>query len=186
MPTDIDTVIAEIIGREGGYVNDPDDPGGPTKYGITQATLSDWRGRPVSAEDVRALGREEAGEIYRRRYFEAPRLSLAPESLQPFLLDAAVNHGPAAAVRMLQRVLADTGADGLGIDGRMGPETARAAADAYARMGSWLLAALADERRRVYFGLAAARPALAKFLDGWIARASGFDPRPPVPEMERA
>jgi len=182
-----DRLISEIIAREGGYVADPDDPGGPTNHGITQATLAEWRGRPVAPEEVAALTREEAATIYRARYYEAPRLSLAPHVLQPFLLDAAVNHGPVEAVRMLQRVLADTGAEGLDIDGRLGPATARAARAALDRLGNWLLAALADERRRVYFGLVAARPQLSKFLDGWIARANAFDPRQtPVSDREHA
>lgn len=172
----VDTLIDDIIAREGGYANDPDDPGGPTKYGITQATLSDYLGRPVSASEVAALAREQARAIYRSRYYDAPRLGLAPDALHPFLLDAAVNHGPAQAVRMLQRVLADTGTGGLAIDGAMGPETAEAARAALARLGSRLLASLAEERRRVYLSLAADRPALEKFLDGWLARADAFDP----------
>ena len=48
----LQTLIAELIQREGGYVDDPDDRGGPTKYGITLATLQAWRHTPVSAADV--------------------------------------------------------------------------------------------------------------------------------------
>lgn len=172
----VDALIDEIIAREGGYVNDPDDPGGPTKYGVTQATLAAYLGRPVSASEVAALDRERVRRIYRSMYYDAPRIGLAPQALQPFLLDTAVNHGPAEAVRMLQRVLADTGATGLAIDGVMGPDTAEAARAAIARIGKRLLSSVADERRRVYLRLAAERPALGKFLGGWLARADAFDP----------
>jgi len=173
----VDALIDDIIAREGGYVNDPDDPGGPTKYGVTQATLAAYLGRPVSASDVAALTGEQARSIYRSKYYDTPRLGLAPDALQPFLLDAAVNHGPAEAVRMLQRVLADTGTTGLAIDGMMGAQTAEAARAAYARIGERLLSSVADERRRVYLRLAAERPVLGKFLGGWLARADAFDPR---------
>jgi lysozyme family protein len=67
MTTTDDAILAAILRREGGFVNHPADRGGPTHYGITQATLQAWRGRAVSEEDVRALSVEEAKAIYRAR-----------------------------------------------------------------------------------------------------------------------
>ena len=52
MSDDVDDLISDIIRREGGYVNHPDDRGGPTNYGITQATLSEWRRQPVTEFQV--------------------------------------------------------------------------------------------------------------------------------------
>jgi len=170
-------VLDAILEREGGFVNDPEDPGGATKYGITRDTLAQWRGGPVSLDEVAALEEEEARAIYRARYYEAPGFDRAPQALQPFLVDAAVNHGPATAVKILQRVLRAAGAASLAADGIFGPETQEAAEAAWRRLGDWLLAALADERRRVYFALTARNPRLEKFLDGWLARANSFDPR---------
>jgi len=173
----VESLIEDVIAREGGYVNDPDDPGGPTKYGITQNTLAAYLGRPVSVSEVAALTQRQAHAIYRSNYIDRPRVNLAPAPLQPFLLDSAVNHGPADAVRMLQRVLSDVGTLELAIDGVMGPQTAEAARVTLTRTGDrLLLSSLADERRRLYLRLTAERPALKKFLAGWIARADSFDP----------
>jgi lysozyme family protein len=64
----IDTILDEIIRREGGYVNHPADRGGPTKYGITAQTLGRWRklDRPATATEVKALTETEARAIYRQ------------------------------------------------------------------------------------------------------------------------
>lgn len=61
--------LALVLAQEGGYADHPYDPGGATNFGITIATLRDWRGRPVSKADVRALGRDEVAAIYRARYW---------------------------------------------------------------------------------------------------------------------
>jgi len=171
----LNSLLDAILEREEGFVNDPNDPGGATKYGISRETLADWRGRPVSVAEVAALAPDEAHAIDRARYYERPRIDRAPESLQSLLLDAAVNHGPGAAVTMLQQVLSAVSEETLSIDGMLGPQTAAEAA--WQQLGDWLLAALADERRRVYFQLTARRPVLTKFLEGWLARANSFDPR---------
>src|SRR5690606_13690489 len=66
----IDTILDEIIRREGGYVNHPADRGGPTNFGITAQTLGSWRklGRPATAAEVQALKEPEARAIYRQQY----------------------------------------------------------------------------------------------------------------------
>ena len=64
----IDTILDEIIRREGGYVNHPADRGGPTNFGITAQTLGSWRklGRPATTAEVRALTEAEARAVYRQ------------------------------------------------------------------------------------------------------------------------
>ena len=119
-----------IIAREGGYVNDPDDPGGATNHGVTIHTLRRLgldlnRDGRVDARDVRRLTQAQAEEIFLRDYFHAPRLDLLPVSLQATVFDMQVNAGR-QAVRLLQRLLRDMGYD-LAIDGACGPQTARAA-----------------------------------------------------------
>lgn len=115
--TDAD-IIAHIMVSEGGYVNNPADRGGPTKFGITLATLAAWRGYPVNAGDVEALTDAEALKIYRRRYLEDTHIEKIPNAeLRAVILDAAVNHGPKAAIRMLQLAL------GCPADGVLGPGT---------------------------------------------------------------
>jgi len=173
----VEDSLAQILRHEGGYIDDPDDPGGATNFGITQATLAAWRGAAVTAEDVRALNKDEALAIYRRRYISDPGLDKLPETVQPVMIDAAVNHGPAQAVRFLQHVLNQIGDEGLTEDGVIGPATLAAAEKNSARVGDWLVAAIVEERRRFYFRLAARRPASAKFLNGWLRRIASYEPK---------
>jgi lysozyme family protein len=104
--------LAAVLAHEGGYVNHPRDPGGPTNFGITLRTLSGWRGRPVTAADVKALQRSEVGAIYRRQYWTPIRGDELPPGLDLALFDYAVNSGPGRAVRDLQRAIKVT-ADGV-------------------------------------------------------------------------
>ncbi|RMD88945.1 MAG: hypothetical protein D6807_04715, partial [Alphaproteobacteria bacterium] len=89
-----DAMIDALIGREGGFVDDPDDPGGATKYGITLAVLEGWRGRRLGREDVAALKLAEARAIYAELYYRRPGIDRLPAALQPLLFDTAVNQGP--------------------------------------------------------------------------------------------
>ena len=175
MSRSVEQMIDDVIRREGGYVDHPQDRGGPTKFGITQATLSRHLGRPASAEDVRGLERAVAAEIYRREYYGKPRLDLLPERIQPFLFDAAVNHGPGRAVRFVQEVCNDAGFGPLAVDGACGPLTGRVAGAAERAMGDWLLAALVEERRNFYVALVERDPAQRVFLKGWLNRLAEFD-----------
>jgi lysozyme family protein len=84
-------ILDSILAREGGFVNDPQDLGGATNMGITARTLAAYRGRPVTTEDVRALTRDEAREIYRSNYI-AP-FAWADDEFRHLLADSAVQHG---------------------------------------------------------------------------------------------
>ncbi|MGL4438317.1 MAG: glycoside hydrolase family 108 protein [Bosea sp. (in: a-proteobacteria)] len=94
-----------ILKHEGGYVDHPLDPGGATNRGITRATLAGYRGRPVSKAEVMALGEREAGDIYRKLYWNAVRADELPPGVDLVAFDAAVNSGPGRAVRWLQMAL---------------------------------------------------------------------------------
>lgn len=174
----------EIVAREGGYVDDPDDPGGATKFGVTIHTLRrlsmDLTGDgKVTPADVRNLTREQAVEIFIEHYFRRPHLDLLPDPLQPSVFDMYVNSG-ANAVRILQRLLNDMG-HGVLVDGVVGPKTV-SAADAAARIGSGLFVdAYGIARRNYYYEVADRRPASRKFArrkdggkGGWIQRAEKF------------
>lgn len=106
----IDPIIDGLIAREGReYTNHPADRGGPTKFGITLATLTRARGGlPLAAEDVAALTEDEARRIYYDLYVVRPGfvhiLALCPR-LGAKLVDAGVNCGPERAARWLQRAL---------------------------------------------------------------------------------
>lgn len=106
-----------LFGHEGGYSNHPDDRGGATNLGVTQRTLSGWRGANATVDDVKNLTREEAAQIYRARYWNAVQADLLPSGVDHAAFDFAVNSGPGMAVRKLQEVVGTTP------DGRMGPKT---------------------------------------------------------------
>ncbi|MGO4915079.1 holin-associated N-acetylmuramidase [Pseudogemmobacter sp. W21_MBD1_M6] len=177
-------IADQIVAREGGFVNDPSDPGGPTKYGVTLRTLAalglDANGDgKVSVADLKALTRAQASDIFLRHYFQTPRLDLLPEALQPSVFDMYVNAG-AGAVRVLQRLLIQMGR-GLTADGVIGPKTALAAGLAFDLAPDHLADAYGIARRNYYYALADARPASRKYArrrdggkGGWITRAEEF------------
>jgi len=180
----VNQIAREIVAREGGYVNDPDDPGGVTKYGVTLATMQrlgfDLTGDgQVSEADVRALTPEQAAEVFVQHYFHAARLGELPAPLQASVFDMYVNSG-ANAVRILQRLLNDMGHD-LVVDGVLGPLTVRAAHAAMAAAPAHLVDAYGIARRNYYYHLADARPSSRKYArradggkGGWIVRAEEF------------
>ena len=112
-----------VLESEGGYVNHPNDPGGPTNMGITQRTLAEWRGTSVSENEVRNLDREEALEIYKANYWDPIQGSKLPNGLNYAVLDYAINSGVSRAVKDLQRTL---GFDDPDVDGIVGVQTLNA------------------------------------------------------------
>lgn len=101
-----------LIGHEGGYVNHRADPGGETKFGISK--------RSYPGEDIANLSLARAQEIYRRDFWGPAGCDAVPAPLRFDLFDMAVNAGPVAAVRCLQRAVGETA------DGILGPRTLQA------------------------------------------------------------
>ncbi len=177
-------IASEIVAREGGFVNDPDDPGGATNHGVTIHTLRrlgmDLTGDgKIGIEDVRALTAAQAVEIFIRHYFIRPRVQDLPASLHASVFDMYVNAG-ANAVRILQRLLVQMG-HAIAVDGGIGPQTIAAAQQAEAAAPDHLADAYGIARRNYYYALADARPALRKYActrkggkGGWIKRAEEF------------
>jgi lysozyme family protein len=100
----VENIIDDIIDREGREYSDrPADRGGPTKFGITLAALSEYRTRPCTAEDVKNMQEAEARAIYRMNYVTRPGFAkITDETVRAFAVDAAVQHGATAAIKMLQ------------------------------------------------------------------------------------
>ena len=156
--------IEAVLVREGGYVDLPEDRGGPTNMGITIRTLMSYRGSPVSPSDVRDLEKSEAVAIYHQRYIEDPRLDLIEhEWLFNTVFDAAVNHGPKRAVLMLQKAACVFPQDGL-----LGPITAGVvnAMDPYELSRLFL-----KERILFYARIVRGDPSQSRFIVGWMKRA---------------
>jgi lysozyme family protein len=159
-------IIDGILRREGGYVDHPADRGGPTKYGITQKTLSDWRGRAVSADDVKSLAEVEAREIFRERYMLAPKFHLVNDpKVRALAVDCAVNHGPQQAVKLLQL------AARVFPDGILGLKT-EAAVNRMAPTA--LYARLCAARIRFYGQIIRRDSTQHVFAEGWANRVAEF------------
>ena len=177
-------IAEEIVKREGGFVNDPDDPGGATNFGVTIHTMRNLgldldRDGSVSVADVRALSKEQAIEIFEKHYFEKPLIAMLPAALHATVFDMYVNAG-ANAVKILQRLLRDMGHD-LVVDGALGPKSIGAAQEAYLRAPEHLVDAYGIARRNYYFRIADRRSASRKYArarsggkGGWIRRAEEF------------
>lgn len=183
MPT-VTEIATDIVDREGGYVNDPDDPGGPTNYGVTVHTmrrlgLDLTKDGQIDSSDVRVLTRAHAVSIFVEHYFRGPRIDRLPVPLQPSVFDMYVNAG-ANAVKILQRLLCDMRIE-VTIDGIIGPKTVTAARQAMDAAPDHLVDAYGIARRNYYYDLADRRPASRKYAmrrdggkGGWIKRAEEF------------
>lgn len=183
MPS-IDDIVNDILRREGGFVNDPDDPGGATNLGVTIHTMHrlgldmDEDG-DIDETDVRLLDKETAISIYKEHYYLRPGISHLPDALQASVFDMYVNAG-ANAVKILQRLLLQFGFV-VRVDGVIGPETIRATHAAYSAAPDHFVDAYGIARRNYYYNLADRRPSSRKFArrrdggkGGWILRAEEF------------
>jgi lysozyme family protein len=154
--------VPTILAAEGGFVDDPEDPGGATNRGITMHQLSAWLGRPCTDDDVKALDEKTTREIYRTIYWNGARCDDLPVGLALEVFDLAVNAGVPRAVKVLQCCLGFAPADQ---DGAIGPKTLAAA---QARPTAALISDYADARRKFYRGLSK----FPRFGNGWIKRAN--------------
>lgn len=170
----VDEMIADIIDREKGYVNHPADKGGPTKYGVTQATLSMYLGRRATIEDVKNLTEDVADKIFKYIYYFTPKLDLLPEIIQPLVFDISVNSGPRKSIELFQDVLNDNGFDVGSIDGFVDAKTIKAAKEAYVYLGLKLVNLLVDRRIAFYKAIIRHDSTQKVFEKGWLARAESF------------
>lgn len=158
------SALAHVLELEGGWTEDPYDPGGPTNLGITLATLAAHRGVTLDAasfaslrQQLRGIAMSEVETIYRHRYWLPCRADELPAAIALMHFDAAVNHGVGTAARMLQAAARVT------VDGDIGSETLAACTDAAA---AGILERYADARRVRYRSLSH----FWRFGRGWLAR----------------
>jgi lysozyme family protein len=148
---DFDTAFDRVIGNEGGLVDDPNDPGGLTQWGISQSSYPDV--------DIRALTRNDAKQIYRRDFWERIHADQLGEGIAFQVFDFAVNSGIGTAVRKLQRTI------GVADDGHFGP-ISRAALAALSQ--SDVIMRFAAERLDFWRSLST----WPRFGNGWAGRAA--------------
>lgn len=176
----IDQIIDDTIGKEGGYVDHPDDRGGATRWGITQAVA---RANGYTGE-MRVLPRAKAVEIYRSQYAIKPGFAAVAEIMPTIgaeLFDTGVNMGPARPSMWLQEWLNALNAGGtlwpdIAEDGRIGPGTLAALKAYKARRGAEgerrLLAALNGDQAVRYKQIARANASQEAFVYGWLGRVA--------------
>ncbi len=149
-------ILNRLIGHEGGYVNDPRDPGGETNWGITKRTAqaNGYQG------SMRAMTREQAYKIYYSAFWLRYQCDKMPEAVAYQFFDAAVNHGLGNASRMLQRAV------GVVDDGVIGNMTIAA----IKKMAiSDVIMRLNAERLEFYCKLSP----FTTFGKGWVRRVAG-------------
>lgn len=194
----VDDLAHDIVCREGGFVDDPDDPGGATNFGVTIGTMKALKldinldGR-VDVKDVKLLTVEQAVEIFKKNYFLKPKIWMLPEMLQPSVFDMYVNAG-SRAVKLLQRTVNTAGFGPISTDGKIGKQTSAAAKRACDAMGEDMVDAYGIARRDYYYRISDKNPRLRKFArrrnggkGGWITRAEEFiSPARHLAETEHA
>jgi hypothetical protein len=157
-----DACMPFIFKAEGGYSDNTADPGGPTIFGITLATLKAYEGNQnLTAQDVKNLTPATAKEIYRANYWNRMQCGALPAGLDLEVFDFGVNAGPAEAVKMLQKIV------GVNQDGSIGPITLAAVGQLKARD---LISRYSDARLAFYKALS--NP---EFEQGWQNRVSQIE-----------
>ena len=154
--TTFNNIIEVVLKHEGGYVNDPNDLGGETKYGITKRFYPDV--------DIKNLTIEQATEIYKKDYWDKNKVESLPQNLWHIYFDMCVNMGKRTAVKVLQRAANNKGKD-IEVDGGLGPATIGA-------LKGVELDRVRAFRVKYYVDLITARPEQEKFFLGWFRRAT--------------
>jgi len=149
-------IIEKVLEHEGGYVNDPKDLGGETKYGITKRFYPDI--------DIKNLTIEQATEIYKKDYWDKNKVESLPQNLWHIYFDMCVNMGKRTAVKVLQRAAVNKGKN-IEVDGGLGPMTIGA-------LKGVELDRVRAFRVKYYVDLITAKPEQEKFYLGWFRRAT--------------
>ena len=151
-----DEIIEKVLEHEGGYVNDPKDLGGETKYGITKRFYPEL--------NIKELTIEKAKQIYKDDYWDKNRVESLPQNLWHIFFDMCVNMGRRTAVKVLQRAAVNRGRD-IEVDGGLGPATIGA-------LKGVELDRVRAYRVKFYVDLITSKPEQEKFFLGWFRRAT--------------
>ena len=149
-----DEIIEVVLEHEGGYVNDPQDPGGETNFGIAKRSHPDV--------DIANLTKDGAKKIYKEVYWDKNKVESLPEELRHIFFDMCVNQGRGRAVKILQ-IAANAKGAGLKVDGGLGPKTIGA-------LKGVELERVRAYRIKYYADLVTRKPDLEKFYFGWFRR----------------
>ena len=151
-----DEIIEQVLEHEGGYVDDPTDSGGETKYGISKKAYPD--------EDIKELTVERAKELYKRDYWDRFKVDMLPDRIRHIYFDMCVNMGGGRATKILQEACNSKNSNKIDVDGGIGKNTIKASAN------------LEDFRLRAYrvmfyAELVMKKPEQERFWVGWFRRS---------------
>ena len=152
---EFDKIIEVVLEHEGGYVNDPKDPGGETNFGIAKRSNPDV--------DIKNLTIEQAKEIYKSKYWDKNKVEKLPEQLRHIYFDMCVNMGRGRAGKIIQRAANNRGHE-LVVDGALGPVT-------LGKINNVELERVRAFRIKYYADLVTRKPDLEKFYFGWFRRS---------------
>ena len=169
--TEFDDIIKVVLEHEGGYVDDPDDRGGATNWGVTQKVYEDYVGYSCEKEEIKNMNQEVAEEIYFEKFWKPSKAERLPPEIRQTYFDMCVNHGQGGAVKILQQACNNKRKpdNQIDVDGGIGPNTIRAAS----KLQDWELRV---ERSGFYWNLVydgakyTKRTSQVKFIRGWIRR----------------
>ena len=159
MNTNFATSLGYTLRSEGGFVNNPRDPGGATNKGVTQSVYDGWRrSHGLPTQSVRLISGEELTGIYRLQYWDRFRGDDLPSGVDYAVFDFAVNSGVMRAAEHLQSILHVT------VDGNIGAQTINAARGVNDKAG--LIAKICSDRLSFLKSLATFK----FFGNGWTVR----------------
>lgn len=161
--TGFQRALPRVLAHEGGYVNDPQDPGGATNKGVTFRVYDAYRHRKgLQTRDVKLIDAAEVSEIYKLQYWDAVKGDDMPPGLDYVLFDGAVNSGPSQSIKWLQRALGN-----VLVDGQMGQATLAAVSEC---LDIKRLIDAVCERRLAFLQALKTWP---RFGKGWSSRVEG-------------
>lgn len=160
---DFETALKIVLNHEGGFVNNPLDPGGATNYGISSRTLASYSHQPVSLDQIKGMTLEEAAQIYRNLFWDDLHLGeIENQVLANIVFDLSVLLGPSLIIRTIQENL------NIPADSILGSQTLLAI-NKYIDSG-WLSLKILLEVQKKMVDICSKIPAQSPFLAGWINR----------------
>lgn len=186
MSKNFDWALRVVLHHEGGFVDDPDDPGGATDFGISlrflQTVLEDSdedgfadgdidRDGDIDSDDIRELDLDDVSKLYEKKFWKSAKCDkIKSQLIAVKAFDMAVNMGPKQAWKLIQRACNTLG-ETLTVDGKVGTKTL-ASVNSLSDRDFMLVTNIRREQDKFYGSLAAKKPSLAKFLLGWRRRAA--------------
>ena len=170
---DSSKLVPFILSKEGGYVNDKDDSGGATNFGITLAT---WRkvgydkngDGVINEKDIKLLTEDDFNRVFKRNYWDACKADqIKDQSVANLLVDFAYNSGVARVSKVIQKIV------GVTADGISWSKTINAINN-YPRGQRQLFATLRQRRINYLNGIVIANPTQKKFYNGWMNRVNAI------------